>query len=294
MPAYLFLAVFASLLFGAGAALMKQGVAARFPKISLTTLLKDLRSILGTLAASKAWTGGILANLAGGACMIQAQSMGDLSVVLPLANLTCAFAVIFGVAFLAERLAAMEWTGLIALIGGAVLIGLSAAEATGEATDMTRLLLLTAGFGAAIALGLAAPKVLKWPSPEIAFSICTGLFFGLGYVYLKATTNMVNDQLGAFSVASLQSWIGALKLWPMYMVIATNIAAFILMQVAYSHGRVSLANPLITILANMTPAFAAMVVFGEQVNAMRGAGLIVIAAGTLVVALAGARDPGQA
>ena len=287
MPTYLWITMLASLFFGTGAALMKHGMAAKFPKISLTTLVTDIWSIFKTLLQSKTWLLGNLINFGGAFCMIQAQSQGDLSVVLPLGNLTSAFAVLFGVMFMSEKLRGGEWTGLAVLVSGAVMIGLSASKATGEQGNMTNLVILTGAFCVAIALGLSSPRLFRWPSAEVAFALSAGLCMGLGFLYLKTTTNLINVRVGQFSVLSGKSWAATLTMWPVLMVIVTNVVGYLLMQAAFSHGRVSLANPLITVITNMSPALGGMLVFGERINMLRGAGIAVIAAGTLILALSG-------
>jgi len=292
MPLYVLLAVLASLCWGVGAVLMKRGVSTRLPKLSISTFLRDFKKILLTLLKSWEWVTSILLGIAGGFAIVQAQSMGDLSVVLPLANLACAFSILFGNLFLKERLSAGEWAGLVVLIAGAVLISISESRVTSEGTNSTMLWLLTIGFTAAVILCLFAQRASGEHSKEFILSICTGLFYGLGYVYLKVTTNMISQRLGTFSVVSWDSVTTAFTIWPAVVVILCNIFGFLCTQLAFSHGRVSVAHPLLTIVANMSPAIGGILVFGEDFTFSRGAGLCAIMAGALVIALAGSNKKG--
>lgn len=263
---------------------MKHGVSAQIPKIGISTLISNLKGVISALVRSRAWAFSILIGIVGGFCMVQAQSMGDLTVVLPLANLACAFSILFGVLFLRERLNSREWVGLFVLLVGAVLISTSASEATGRSTKIDVLWGLTFGFLLVIALSLWIARTARSSSKEFIFSLCTGLFYGLGYIYLKVTTNMVLQKLGTFSVLSLESVISALTTWSAIICILCNILGFLFMQVAFSHSRVSVSHPLLTIVANMSPVIGGVLVFGEELTAFRSAGLIAIMIGALVVA----------
>lgn len=284
MPTYILLTILASLCWGVGAGLMKHGVSTQIPKIGISALLSNAKGVFSALIRNRAWAFSILIGIAGGFFMVQAQSMGDLTVVLPLANLACAFSILFGVLFLGERLKTNEGAGLFVLLVGAVLISISASEPASGTMKIEVLWALTLGFLLVIALSLFYARSLRNGFKEFIFSLCTGLFYGLGYIYLKVTTNAVLEELGTFSVLSLKSIIAALTTWSALICILFNVLGFLFMQIAFSHSRVSVSHPLLTIVANMSPTVGGVLVFGEKLTAFRSAGLLAILIGALVVA----------
>lgn len=81
---------------------------------------------LGTVSA-KSWVFLILSGLATGASWLayfRALQLGDASHVAPIDKLSVIFVAIFGVTFLGEKLTAINWTGVVLIGAGVILLSL--------------------------------------------------------------------------------------------------------------------------------------------------------------------------
>ncbi len=79
--------------------------------------------------SSRTWVFLTLSGLATGAswfCYFRALQLGDASQVAPIDKLSVVLVAIFAVAFLGERLSAINWLGIAMIGGGAVLVAIEA------------------------------------------------------------------------------------------------------------------------------------------------------------------------
>lgn len=136
-PAWLFWALLSAVFAAATALFAKLGVA-QVP-VQLATLLRTLVVVVfagGLVAATgewralpglgaSAWGALILSGLATGAswlCWFRALSLGDAARVAPIDKLSVVLVAVFGVTFLGEKLAPMNWLGIALIAAGAVLV----------------------------------------------------------------------------------------------------------------------------------------------------------------------------
>ena len=76
---------------------------------------------------AKSWVFLVLSGLATGASWLayfRALQLGDASHVAPIDKLSVIFVAIFGVAFLGEKLTAINWTGVVLIAAGVILLAL--------------------------------------------------------------------------------------------------------------------------------------------------------------------------
>ena len=76
---------------------------------------------------ARAWLFLVLSGLATGAswlCYFRALKIGQAAQVAPVDKLSVVLVAIFGVAFLGEKLAALNWLGIALIAGGAILVAL--------------------------------------------------------------------------------------------------------------------------------------------------------------------------
>jgi bacterial/archaeal transporter family protein len=76
---------------------------------------------------ARAWVFLVLSGLATGAswlCYFRALQLGEAAKVAPVDKLSVVLVALFGVAFLGERLAALNWLGVLMIAGGAILVAL--------------------------------------------------------------------------------------------------------------------------------------------------------------------------
>jgi len=277
------MAVLASTLFGAGAAMQKHGMAAKFPKITWSQLGGQFPSIIKTLVANKLWVGGIFVGIAGGLVMTQALSTGDITVIQPLINLTVVVVVLIGVFFLGESLSASEWAGVAVLLVGAVLVSLSGGELTSKTPSGSALRIFFLVVGALAFFCLVVPNILPKAKPDVMLALAAGVSFGLNNLALKQITIIVQGQLGVFDITSIDAWKIAVVTWPALVIAAGNVVGFIAMQMSFSHGRVSLTTPIVTVISVIVPIIAGVTVFQEQVGILRWAGIIIAVAGAALL-----------
>lgn len=276
--------IIASLAWATAAAMQKHGLNRNFPKITLKTFLSQFVSIVKTMAANWLWLSGILIGILGGLVYAQALSMGDLSMIQPLANTTILFTILIGVFLLNERLSKMEWSGLFILLSGAVLIGLSSSQETSVNPSSQALY----GFAAVIlliaALILVVQRLARKLIPvELTLAVSAGFGFGLANVFLKVITFIAEQQLGQFNVLDAQTWRVILFTLPTLLVALLNVISFVLMQGAFAHGRVSLITPVTTIFSVLIPILAGLLIFQEQASALRLIGIVVIIPGAILL-----------
>ena len=75
----------------------------------------------------RTWLFLVLSGLATGAswlCYFRALQLGEASKVAPIDKLSVVLVALFGVTFLGERLAALNWLGVLLIAGGAVLVAI--------------------------------------------------------------------------------------------------------------------------------------------------------------------------
>jgi bacterial/archaeal transporter family protein len=128
-------AVFAALT----AVFAKVGIAGVHPDVATLIRTVVILIVLGALvaamgegsglrhASARTWTFLVLSGLATGAswwCYFRALQLGDAARVAPLDKLSVVLVALFGVGFLGERLAPMNWAGILMMAAGAWLVTL--------------------------------------------------------------------------------------------------------------------------------------------------------------------------
>ncbi len=111
------------------------GVPSDFATLVRTVVILAL--VTGIVAATSGWPEPgtlsprallflVLSGLATGAswlCYFRALRLGDVARVAPIDKLSVVLVALFGVAFLGERLAAVNWLGVALIAAGAILVG---------------------------------------------------------------------------------------------------------------------------------------------------------------------------
>lgn len=261
----------ACLCFGSGAALQKHGVATRLPPLSLHSLIRDWRSILRALFLNRFWLLGGFANICGSVFMILAVNSGEISVVQPLINANVLVAILAGVLLLKERLSRVEWVGASMLLSGAAMVALSAdTQVEFAGYDPYGLCLISLICAALASILPLATRMLGRGNPEPFLAVSAGLWFGLSTVFLKVLTMSVWDWWIVFE-------------WSLWALIAVNVVGFILYQMAFSHGRVSLVSPLTTIASMVPPVIVGLLTMSEEAHPLKLWGITVVAVGTILL-----------
>jgi uncharacterized membrane protein len=229
-------------------------------------LLGDWRWVLGFIATSLGWV-----------LFVQATALGDISLVQPLMSAGDLMLVIMAVVFLKERLAGVEWAGVLLTVLGALALALEADNTQVAAYAGLRLsVLLGVTAVAAVVLLLANRRAQR---PEVLLAVVVGLCFGAGSVLTKALTA---ESTGPGQ--SVMTW--AIVLNPLLLaVVLANVLGLVLLQAAFQRGRAAVVVPLQLALANAITVLAGVVVFAEHITLLRGAGIGLIVLGTTLLQL---------
>ncbi len=283
MPHYLLLTIFACLAFGIAAVLQKYGVSKKVGKVSLKGFAGKWKELLKSFIANPVWIAGVLLEGIAAALFFQALSEGEITVVQPLVNLNVAVTVILGVLFLHERLSGIELVSVVLFTCGALLIGLGAQKVAQGGYPLQPLIVLS-GFSVAIVfLALVVPLLLKKSSWEVPFSIATGIMFGMGTLYMKVISIDVLSSGQEFVIVSPYTWWAMLKTFSIWFFILWSILGFLFLQISFSHGRVSIVMPVVTVVSMIVPFISGLFLFSEKVGPTRVAGLLFLAAGSLLM-----------
>ncbi len=286
------LAVVASLFWGVGTALQKQGMAASFPKITLRNLVRQLPVVLRTLLVNRAWALGLLGMLAGMALFGMALGRGDITVVQPVVCLTGVVAAGVGVGFLGERLGRMEWTGIGLILLGVILVGVAGGSHTSTLPAPLPLAIFVVVVSALALASLLLRRLSL--SAELTLSLAAGLIYGLANMLGKVLTQRVLDEVGgSFDLDRLAVWQSLATDWPIWSILAANVAAGVFYQTAFANGRAAVVGPVVTIISNILPILGALALFSERIRPLHGLGILVVVAGTALLALQPARDDSE-
>ncbi|MFC1889113.1 DMT family transporter [Thermodesulfobacteriota bacterium] len=285
MIVYLLIAVIA-ICWGAGAAMQKQGMASEFPRLSLGTLVKDFRKILGALVANKAWVGGMLVMGAGGGVFAYTTSIGDISVIQPLTNVSGVVAVLVGVLVLKERLRGMELVGIVLLIGGAMTIGFSTETMTSTVFNEGMLKGMTVVTAAVIAVAFALFGIFGKSGGErggLVMAFTAGVTFGLTNLFVKVVTEASKGG-GEVMRVDGAAILDLLTSYPLYILLVALVLGMVAFQLACANSRIAVVQPVTTVFSNVLPVAGGWLVFGESMNAGKLAGTAIILAGTVLLA----------
>ncbi len=280
----LLLAVVASLFWGVGTALQKQGMAASFPRITVSALLRQLPIVLRTLLVNRAWVAGLLGMLVGMGLFGTALGQGDITVVQPVVCLTGVVAALVGVGFLGERLGTLEWVGIGLTLVGVVLVGLAGGGDTAGVPELLPLLAFIV-----VTTGLAMASLLlrrRGLSAELTLSVAAGMIYGLANMLGKLLTQRVIAEVGVpFDLLRPAVWSSMMTDWPIWAILAANVVAGVFFQTAFANGRASVVAPVVTIISNVLPIVGALLLFGERPHVLHGLGILVVLVGTALLAL---------
>jgi uncharacterized membrane protein len=274
-----------ALLFALGNALQKRGLAGRLPEWGVGSLAARPLRLLRAFTSSRAWLLGSGITLLALAAETQALGLGEASAVKPLSQIQSLFVIAIGVALLGERLSRREWLGAALLLSGAWVLALEAADAIPASPSRSDNVAFGLGVAALIAFSAAladrhGPRAVGEWSPALA----AGALFGLGDVMMKAGTESVRTRIGHFDLSRADAF-GSLAAAPeFHLALALGAAAFLLQQLAFSRGRVSLSAPLVSVSATAMVVLLGAAFLGESLGVGRSLGVGLTLLGTLLLA----------
>lgn len=276
-------------MYGASAVLCKYALQRNGVVVSPMSRRKKILSVV----TNKIWLVGVVLSVCANLIIIQVQSLADLSIVYPILNFAYIFTLILGYFFLDEILTKAQWLGVATTVAGTAILLFVENPATGHQTDIAHLMMIASvSILLIITLVLSARKDRRQIG-EIYYAICAGVSFGNVEAFLKATTNMTVAEIGHFSVFSWESVLEFLSIWPFFIFMAFGVIGFIFMQVAYSHGDVSVSVPLITMTQRPLTLFSGYFAFGEAFPLVKILGIVTILLGVVVITHSTIRKSGS-
>ena len=289
MLTYVALILVCCFMYGASAVLCKYALQRRGAVVSPMSWRQKILAVV----TNKIWLIGVALSVSANLIIIQVQSLADLSIVYPILNFAYIFALILGYFFLNELLTRTQWLGVAITVTGTAVLLFVEDPSTGRQTDIAHLAAISSMSTLLIAgLILSAWKDRRqiW---EVYYAICAGIAFGNVETFLKATTNMTIAEIGHFSVFSWESMHEFMTVWPFFILMAFGIIGFIFMQMAYSHGDVSVSVPLITMTQRPVTLFSGYFAFGETFPLIKIIGISTILIGVIVITHSTIRKSGS-
>lgn len=288
MNPYIIVALLCSFLFAVGAILCKYGM-----RTLNTAMPPNIFQLAWFLIRNRIWFLGVFVSLGTNAVVLQIQSVLDLSIVHSILTSTYIFTLFLGYLFLGEKLSRTQWLGTLTVIIGTTAIVLIGEPVTGGATRIDNLLLLSVSSLFMIALLLVLANTCKTINYEIAYAISAGIAFGNCQVYVKASTNMIEDQTGSFSILSLQSISEFLNIWPSLALIVFSVTGFLCMHISFSHGKVSICVALLAVISRTISTSSGYYIYGEHFSGMKILGIAIILTGVFIITLASLKKETQ-
>jgi drug/metabolite transporter (DMT)-like permease len=273
MPDYVLLTLASSLVYATATALQKHGIATRLPAFALEDVFSRFGELLAAMGKNRIWLLGFAVVPLGFGLEIQAVSMGDIGVVRPLSRVESAFSVLIGVTLLGERLAPREGVGVFAMVAGALMLTLEPEPERAFVPGAASTVLALGTTGALVAgLLVAQSRRPDWLAPEYGLAAGAGLAFGLADITMKLAT----------SVESTEFWL----------FVAIAITAFLVLQIAYSHGRVSVIVPVAGIAGTLLTVLLGSALLREPPSQGRVLGVLIMVVGIVLVLRGGEEGAG--
>jgi drug/metabolite transporter (DMT)-like permease len=289
---YVGLTLLAALLFAVGNALQKQGIASRLRPLSAVTLARKPVEVVQALLRQPLWLLGLVVTVVAVGFETQALSLGDVSVVKPLSQVQSIFVVLIGVCLLRERVRATEWLAVAVLTAGVGMLAQQPGDSAISAAGRLATLVATVAIAFAAGLSLfAMDRVAAGAARELGPALASGSLFGMGDVVMKVGTEVARERTGHFDLSrsgTIETLLGTPEF---HLALVLGLAAFLVQQLAFSRGRLSLVAPVVTVGATAVAVLVGSVLLGESMDRARLSGIGAVLLGTLLLAPgAGAED----
>ncbi len=280
MNPYVLVALLCSFLFAVGAILCKYSM-----RKLKTDVHPDIFELAWFLVRNRIWFLGVFISLVTNVVVLQIQSVLDLSVIHSILTSTYIFTLLLGYLFLDEELTPGQWFGTLTVIVGTTAILFIGEPITGTETRIGNLMLLSILSMSIISSLLLFAKTCERINYEITYAISAGIAFGNCQVYVKASTNMIEDQTGSFSVLSLQSISEFLNIWPSLALILFSVTGFLCMHISFSHGKISICVALLAVISRTISTSSGYYIYGENFPPVKILSILIILTGVLIITL---------
>jgi drug/metabolite transporter (DMT)-like permease len=260
-----------------GSVMQKLG-ADRMPRIEFRLGQPD---VVRAFLHSPIWLGGIAVTTGGWVLFLKAIANAPVSIVQPVLGFGLCLLALLSVVLLKERLRPLEWCGIALVIGGIVLLGLSAAREAGRTTAISpgALLVVSLAMVALLACAVRLARAgLGIPLP-LVLGCATGVLIGLGALYAKALFMSLDAK------SPEVAWLVFLPL-----TLIANVSGLWIQQAGFQHGRALIVVAMNAVTNKVVSIVGGMVTLGELLPAeaslalARVAGFGAVLIGTAILA----------
>jgi len=261
------------------AGLVMQKIAAdRLPRLALS-----LRQghVYAAFVRSRLWRLGIATTTVGWICFLKALANAPVSIVQPALGAGLVLLAIISIVFLDEEVGVAEWIGIVLMVSGIVLLGVSGSgEAAGSgAVSLFGLAIVTLVSLVLVAASVPLARSRQTISAPLLLGFVAGVLIGLAALYTK----------GLF--LSLEAGLPVLA-WAVFLplVLAGNIVGLWVEQAGFQQGRALIVVAMNAVTNKVVTIVGGMATLGEilpqdgRLAAARLAGLVAILVGTALLA----------
>ncbi len=257
----LFIGISAGAMFSIGTALEKKAAAA-LPKIETQSGMQNIKNFL----SNKVWLLGWILTTIQWYIALLAVPLLPLSLFSSLMGVNLTILVIFSYFYLKEPIKGKELGGIVAIILGVVLLGLTTQEQAGT-ISLAQMIGYIGSFPAitytiALFIGVFFPILLSKSRNnafgDVAYGLATGFLMAIGQIYSKAFMSGFADGEDLLATASTFIW----WIWILFLAIG-NFGNMITMQYGFQKGKAVVVATLAQVTGLVAGVLGGIVIFSE-------------------------------
>lgn len=261
LPLGLFFGVLAGAMFSVGTALQKKAAAA-LPRIESQGGLQNIRNFL----ANRTWLVGLALTSVQWYIALLAMPLLPLSLFSALLGVNLAILAVFSHFYLGEALRRAEGAGILTVIAGVTLLGLTAQKREGKITldemigyfARPRAVWYTAALLVAVLAPVLYSRWKKKSRGDVAFGLAAGFLLALGQIYSKAF-------MSGFETGRSLSYTLAKGTWWLFILLLAvgNLGNMVTMQFGFQKGKAVVVATLTQVMGLIGGMLGGVIIFGE-------------------------------
>ncbi len=212
-------------------------------------------AVLWDLVRSTTWIIGFLGMVGSFVLQAVALGFGQLSAVEPIITLEVPLTLLVAARIFGSRLHRPEWTGILMMTFGMIVLVAFLAPRSGDETDVASVTYAAAGGATAativILIGLSRRGGPIWRTA--CLGMATGTSFGLTATFIKET----------IAQADARGVVGVLTTWQTYVAVGFGVLGIVIMQWALHTGPLLAAQPGFTLMDPLVSILWGVLVFQE-------------------------------
>jgi drug/metabolite transporter (DMT)-like permease len=233
------------------------------------------------------WVGGSLLTTVAMALLFQALALGDASIIAALAGLGVVFLSLFSYFFLKEPISKIEIFGIILIIIGTVVVGYFGNKGEKIFSFNKYFLIIYTLALIAICLLLIIYSVLNnYKFAGVIFGLFSGILGGTGLIFQKIVASIPPG----FNLSDFSSIVICFKSIYFLIWVIFSLSSFVVIQIAYQHGKAVTIVPSYNSAAIIIPILGALFIFSEKVLIIQWIAIFLLIAGVLILSIYGEKS----